>query len=387
MLNGARIDTGTLGQGNSGSINVDAGNIVLDAGGRGGRTGIVSFSSENLMATGNAGEIRVSGRGDVVIRNGALIDSSTFGSGQAGTVDVSAGYLIIDRAGNQFFTGIGSDTDEGSGSAGQVTVDARRIELLRGGLISSGSLGSGDSGSLQVTAGDILIEGSGVASETVLTPSSGIVAASSGTGNAGSVTIEAGKLVVRDGGQISVASANTNAGQLSVRSGNSIHLDRGSISARAAVDGGNVAVSAADRISLSNGSEIVAEAGNDGGNVTLSDAKFAILNDSRISANAVQGTGGNIQVSTAVLLTNSSPITASSQFGADGTVRIDAIFDLSGSLAELDDNLLDAPAQLQPRCSVRIPGETGSFIMVGRGGLPTMPGRYMPSHQLMDLPD
>lgn len=120
--------------------------------------------------------------------------------------------------------------------------------------------------------------------------------------------------------------------------------------------------------------------------IFLQGARFTLLNDSILTANAINGQGGFIQIGTEVLLTNNSLITASSQFGADGEVRIDALFDLSSTAKALDDKMIDASDQLQPRCTAKIPGGTGSFILVGKGGLPVMPGRFLPAHVLMDLP-
>ena len=447
LYSGGRISADTAGDGQGGSVSVRSGSIEAERRGSGFFTGIFALSTldDGEGQGGDSGNIDVTAE-RIQMRDGALIDTSTFGSGNAGSLEVKAGDIHIDRAGSEFFTGIGSESD-GSGKAGTVAVEADRLTLRNGGLIASGAFDTGAAGDVSVRAGKIDISGEGsVNDENVVTPRSGIVAGtgvnssgvggsvdvkadslqvsnnglvgantaasgdagsvavdagridlssrgeigsqSTGSGNAGSVDVRAhGDIRLDSDGRITVEAAESDAGSIAITSGGSLLMNRGSVNAVAGNDGGNITISARDFIGLDNGSEIVAEAGNDGGNVTLTDAKFAILNDSRISANAVNGTGGNIQIDTEVLLTNNSPITASSQFGADGTVRIDAIFDLSGSLTDLDEELLDLSAQLQPRCSVRIPGETGSFVLVGRGGLPTLPGRYMPSHQLLDLPE
>ena len=176
----------------------------------------------------------------------------------------------------------------------------------------------------------------------------------------------------------------TNAGDIVIDSGSSVLLTDSSITARAEIDGGNIAVSAPDFIWLTK-SDIIAEAGNDGGNVFIRDARFVLLDDSRISGNAVFGDGGFIQVNSEVLFQNNSEITASSEFGADGEVRIDALSDLSAAQATLDAALLDSSNNLQERCTIKLPGQRNSFILVGRGGLPVMPGRFLPGLQLLML--
>ena len=168
------------------------------------------------------------------------------------------------------------------------------------------------------------------------------------------------------GSTIRVESLSTDAGSVSVTTGNDLILESSQITARAGGDGGNIALSTLNFIILDE-SQLVAEAANNGGNIVVGDARFALMDQSVITANAVLGDGGFIQVGTEVLLTNESAITASSQFGADGTVRIDAISNLSETQADLDDEVLDENDQLAERCTVRIPGERSSFILVGCG--------------------
>jgi hypothetical protein len=51
------------------------------------------------------------------------------------------------------------------------------------------------------------------------------------------------------------------------------------------------------------------------------------------------------------------------------------------------EDLQDASDQLQAICTAKIPGETGNFISVGKGGLSVMPGRFLPAHFMVDLLD
>ena len=419
ITGGARIDASALGHGNGGEIMILAGDIVLDGDGSDLRTGIVNFSGEGFSgATGDAGKIQVESNEAIHIRDGALIDSSTFGPGQAGSVEVTARrLLLIDRAGARLFTGIGSDTDnQGSGNAGQVSATAWRIELRDGGLISSATFGSGDSGSVRVVANELLVHGAGTPHETVVIPESGVVATSSGSGNAGNVIVDAGRVNVRDRGvigsqssgsgdagsvevssrsdvrvtrrgQITVESLNTDAGQVSVQVGRDIHLENGAISARAGVDGGNVDLSAQGRISLRDGSEVVAEAGGNGGNVTARDAVIILLDDSRISANAIRGDGGRIVISCDFLLANGiSAITASSEFGVDGEVLIDSLVDLSDRTPQLEAERLKPEQEISFLDPSKAPEDQSTFVTGGRGGVrPGLDG-YLPSKTIWNLP-
>ena len=55
---------------------------------------------------------------------------------------------------------------------------------------------------------------------------------------------------------------------------------------------------------------------------------------------------------------------------------------LIGSLVVLPESLLDANSQLPERCAVKLDGNYSSLIVVGRGGIPTAPGDYLPAYQL-----
>ena len=154
----------TSGQGAGGNVNLATGSLVGDGGGSEFFTGVLALSTGTEGETGDAGTLDVRVGGDIVLRDGALIDSSTFGSGRAGNVAVAARDITVDRAGSGLFTGIGSDTDRrvGGGRAGSVSVQASTLTLLNGGLVSTGTFGSGDGGDVTVTANQIVVRGAGV---------------------------------------------------------------------------------------------------------------------------------------------------------------------------------------------------------------------------------
>jgi hypothetical protein len=79
-------------------------------------------------------------------------------------------------------------------------------------------------------------------------------------------------------------------------------------------------------------------------------------------------------------------VTASSALSSPGTVSINAVVtDVSGSLAELSVEVLEAAALLRASCSTRLAeGKTSSLVVAGREGLPLEPGGLVPS-ALADL--
>ena len=68
---------------------------------------------------GKAGDVNALVSNTLTIRNHGQITTKTFGSGDAGSIRITAGNIMLDRAGSPSFTGIGSETDFGStGNAG-----------------------------------------------------------------------------------------------------------------------------------------------------------------------------------------------------------------------------------------------------------------------------
>lgn len=429
MRNGGRIDSSTKSDegftatGDGGVISIRAGEILIDGtgaldfAGRRLRTGIVSFTSEgSVPSLGDAGNISVIAEGDITLANGGLIDSSSFGTENAGQVEVRGRNITIDRQSDGIFTGIGSDTSlgMGGGDAGSVTVMAEnRIALKQGGLISAATFGDGDAGNVTVMAGEISISGVGETNASVITPESGIVAVSGadssgaggdisvtalrqllitdggtigaearGTGSAGSVDITVGGIRISDG-SLGVRSANADAGTLKVASSGGFFSERSEISASAGSDGGNISLSSRGVILLRD-SNLTADANGSGGDISFPDARHLVLNRTPVSASAVERDGGNIFVNTGTFFASASPLSVTSERGAPGTVEIRTLDTLGGGQETEDEELLDPDDILQPDCELRNPDAGGSFTKGGRGGTRRLPGGYLPSFRIIE---
>jgi len=105
------------------------------------------------------------------------------------------------------------------------------------------------------------------------------------------------------------------------------------------------------------------------------------LLNSKILANAVQGPGGNISITTNLLLPDAnSVISASSQFGVNGTVTIQSPnAPGAGEIQPLGKTPLIATSLLNQRCASLAGGEFSSFTVAGRDSLPTEPGSWLAS--------
>jgi large exoprotein involved in heme utilization and adhesion len=144
---------------------------------------------------------------------------------------------------------------------------------------------------------------------------------------------------------------------------------------------------------LRTGSNISATAGTaqsfgNGGNVTINIPDGFIVavpaENSNISANAFLGNGGNVNITTQGIFgiefqpapTPLSDITASSEFGLQGTVTIETPdVDPSKDLVNLPETVVDASRLVAQNCGAGtgVASTLGEFVVTGRGGLPPSP--------------
>jgi filamentous hemagglutinin family protein len=348
IINGGLIENSTIGDGDAGTIVVEATDLVINGGGT--LTGILS---DAFLGSGKGGDIQVTVIGRLELVNGGQIGSNTHDEGAAGTVSVEAAELVINGGGeNQSaFTGIFSDARVSSGSGGDVQVIAtERLEISSGGAISSITLvGQGDAGTITVESAEIVIDGEGQRGTT------GILATTNGSsGNAGGVQVTATeRLEILNGGQISSSSENggdagmvtVNAAELMIdgqgaesSSTGIFSQTTGSLSGSISGIGGDVQVMVAQRLELRNGGQISTSSGirgRDAGTVTVRATEIAIdgqdsgiLSETVDLSSGVSGIAGDVTVTATqrLELRNAGQISTSSGFGGGnaGSVTVEA---------------------------------------------------------------
>lgn len=424
MSGGIRIENAGLiaslsdASGAAGSIGIDTG--TLDVQGMISNTAAPNDFLTGIAAlnfdSGSGGAIRVNARDSIMLNQGGLIDSSSLGSGDGGTVDVTSPEIWVNRAGSEFFTGIGSDTML-SGGAGAVSVSTGLLMLLNGGLVSSSTAGSGDAGNIGVTAGRILATGAGDPSGYVFSEKSGISAGSrgseesgplgdggviqiisdrlelelgaaiqtraGGTATAGDIFISGGDLRMNSVATMSVESVGGDAGSLRVHLRGSLIVENSTLVAQAGANGGNIEI-VSNGIQRFSASGATASAQGLGGNISFAGAPHLILDHTPVSASAVNLDGGTITVSTGTFFANLSPLNVSSRLGAPGTVSIETLEALDGGEDERELELLDPADVLQPDCTKRAAATSSSFVRAGRGGTRRLPGGYLPSFRVIE---
>ena len=336
----------------------------------------------------------------VDLHNNGLIASDAFGTGPAGKVRIQAAESV------KMDLSIISVTTYGTSLiGGDLTIDTARLSVLNGGIIGTSTFNSGSAGSIRINASDS-IEVSG--SESPIRPSSIESAAFSllearqalnlpeePNGQAGDVMINTNQLRISDQGRISVRHEGTgNAGELKIAA-NIIQLERlGLLSAETKSGGGGNIEIHSQLLLLRDQSQLVATAGGtgNGGNITINSPLIIGLENSDIIANAVQGRGGNVQIATQGIfglkyrdqLTPENDITASSDFGVNGTVDIVTPgIDPNSGLITLPGELVDPSQQIAQNCAAN---QGSSFVISGRGGMHENPiNQFSLYHPWADL--
>jgi large exoprotein involved in heme utilization and adhesion len=342
VLNGGVISSSTNTKGDAGLVRVKAGSIMIDGQGSSDYTGI--FDEAVSGSTGNAGSIELTATGKLSVVNGGQISSSTFGAGDAGSVKVNAGSILIDGQGTG--AGIVVRAEYGStGNAGNIEVTAAgSLSIVSGGEISSSTSASGSAGGIKVSAGNISIEGQGAGGAASIHSDTYY-----GSGNAGNVEVATtGNLLIAGGAYISSETWSTlgNAGAIKVNAG-SLTIDGNGSSnatglfsqAEAGSKGraGEIEVTVTRNLSIFNGGEITSStwSSKNANSIRISAGSIDIDGqESRFSTTGIlsktnSGTGnaGSVEVATigGLSITNGGVISSgTSASGNAGSVKVSA---------------------------------------------------------------
>lgn len=308
MADGSTISSSTATLGLGGFVLVTADEIDMRSG-----SSILSAT----VGDGDAGDVLIE-VGDLDMENASISSGNLGGAGNAGTVTIEAGTIRLSDNGR-----ISSETN-GAGAAGSVSVTADRLTLLAGGNISSNANGqqTGDAGSVMVNAGELVMDGGSIESETF------------GTGNAGDVTIVADTIRMLNSGRISSSAAvcvdlscqaSGNAGSVTVRARILDMTSTASIdtSTNGVGDAGDILVDVG-RLTLS-GNALIASSANPGasGNAGFVEVRADEMTLDRgfiTSETFGPGDAGGVFVRTgALVMRNDATISSSSSACQDGS--------------------------------------------------------------------
>lgn len=317
---GARISSDTLGAGHAGAVRINGGAVRMLNG--------AAVTSQGVAGTGDAGSVEIAA--DSLTLADAFISSDAQSLGRAGAVTIRAGSVELD-GGDREFTYISSDT-LGLGAGGDVTLEARSVALRGRGYISSVTRGDAEAGNVSLKATTLTIQGGSYVSSDSL----------DGAGQAGDVTIAVDRLNLQgEAGRLSYISSDAfggTAGTVSVEA-KSIDVKGALISSDTYGGGraGDVSVKTG-QLSLDNaGIRSGTFSSGPAGNVAVIASGVSLDNAAAITSEAFPGASGaagvvGVKADTLVLQGGAKVTTVSGNANRAGTVRLDvADLNLAGA--------------------------------------------------------
>jgi len=320
---------------------------------------IPSITTQSL-AQGDSGDINIDTQGNISIKNFFSVSANTFSSGESGNVIVDTQEaLTIDSTPpipNQPLPSTITTIANDKGSAGDILLRGKTLNLETGGTILSQSRSQGDTGNVTVqftkaitvqgsfllepdstenffpstigTTSNVLGEAGTVTLETnhlTLKNSGRINATTNGLGNGGNILINATKITVD-----SPANSNENRfAQAQITSAAEISspglIELFNLPPRPQGNTGNITIVNNETLTLSNGGfiNINNEGIGDAGNVTIDGNLISLTNQAQITASTESGVGGNIEINANTLTgEGNSDILANAQQGAGGQITI-----------------------------------------------------------------
>ena len=353
ITGGGEILAGASGPGQAGSITINGAESVTVSGNFGGDPTLPSLiTSQSQSPTEDAGNISIT-TPSLVIMDGARVEANSFAAGRGGDVVLNvhnltmSGGAQIKTSSQPFFV-----SPEAPAGAGDIHVNATETISLSG-------------------------------------ASTGLFSETSGAGPAGSIAMHANAVTLNNGSQVTSSSTGSgNAGNIQINAGNQFVMTNSSVTTEAnQASGGTIKITTtpSGTVQLTNStiSASVLDGTGGGGSVDI-DPLYVILLNSHILAKAVEGPGGNITINISngglFLPDANSTVSASSQFGVNGTVTIQSPnAPASGKIQPLGKSPLQATSLLNQHCAALAGGEFSSFTVAGRDSLPTEPGSWLTS--------
>ena len=283
------INSSASAEGAAGTINLNAGNLVITDG--------ATIAASTIIGTGNAGSITLNIREDVLLEGGLIID------------DV----FLLDGELTDFYaqSSIASDTFFASGQDGQIDITATNLTVTGGAEISAETIGTGDIGG---DAGSIVLNIretaslDGLVTVEEFTSSGNPTVAASGIntettsfgtvqrGDGGDIEINATDLVLTNGATLSAStSSNGRAGDIVLNITDTAKLDGAEIVEGTFFSSNGVLQVTNPGFSTSVISNVETGSTGRGGNVEINATNLEVTNGAKLSASTEgQGDAGDI---------------------------------------------------------------------------------------------
>lgn len=342
ITNGATVSINTQSRSSTGSINLTASQIRVSGAAPIAPSVGSRFSSLTAETTGagNAGSLTIN-TGKLLIENGGQVSTGTSGRGQGGPITVTATEIVVSGAAVKVRLDSEGDNlsrlttrTQASGNAGDLTLNTRNVEITGGAQVSSGTNdlfgtpNTGDGGVFTVNAEDsVLVSGESLSDSDV----SRLTARTEGQGDAKALIINTRKLEIADGAQVSAGAFSTGrGGTLNVNALDSVEvrgvsqngiLSRLGTRTQGSGNASALAIVTKDLLIRDGGQIDVRSFGvGEAGNLEIAARSIQLDNKGQLTAEATSVSGGNIvlQVQDLLQLRRNSQISATARAGGNG---------------------------------------------------------------------
>lgn len=416
LTNGSSLISSTFGDGKAGDIRIMASDHVNLLGVTG-QNPLGVFRPSGIFSNSFAFVgTRGGDAGDIVVTTPRLemtqgrINTSTETGGHGGNVIVNAGTILIagefpnpDFLPEQIFTitdihpsgiftkTVGKDFCGGScGDAGRISIAIGSLTMGDGSQIDSGTSSTGGGGAITIHATNSISMSGTLSDGSPVGIFSRTIGTTPDTGSGGNIALTAGQSVtISNGASVSASSTGPgNTGDIQINAGNLFEMTNSSVTTEANhSSGGAIKITTNPSGTMQITDSLISASvldGEGGGGSLYIDPLYLLLQNSRFLAQAVRGPGGNITINITnggLFLTDAnSVISASSQFGVNGTVTIQSPnAPTSGQIQPLGKSPLIATSLFNQRCAALSGGEFSSFTLAGRDSLPIEPGSWLAS--------
>ena len=326
FTNGSNLNAATKAQG-------DAGNVIINAGGRVWFDESLASTSVENVSTGKGGDIRIN-TPTLELTNGGQLRADTNGIGDAGNVIINADTIHFDGRTSDKASGIFSRVlSQGRGKGGDISITTGSLSVTNGAGLFAYLDGVGDGGSIIIDARDF-VSFDGVGSNSRFT---GVFTQvnKQGRGNGGNVRVTTGSLSLSNQAElITGTDGDGDAGNVIVNASKGVFLDSGSriisnANPNSTRKGGDVLITTKD-FSLANGAIVNAgtasrqDVGGRSGDITVNTNTLRILNGAELVAGSKsRPNAGNITINSKVLTIDGGKIAVNSlETGEAGNIKI-----------------------------------------------------------------
>ncbi|WP_287358787.1 filamentous hemagglutinin N-terminal domain-containing protein [Moorena sp. SIO3B2] len=231
LQNGGQVDTITRGEGDAGSLSVNASEVqVIGA-------EFPSVLSTQTQGIGKAGNLSIT-TGKLLVQDGGQVSANTRGEGNGGTLRVNASdsvQVIGTSANGEFTSGLLIQANrEATGNAGELlNITTDKLIISDGAEVSARSIQPGSSaGRVEINANSIFLDNKGIiTAETA--------------GKEGNIILEARDIRLLDESNITTNAQNTDGGNIEINTDTLVGLGNSDITANAEFGpGGRVEINA-----------------------------------------------------------------------------------------------------------------------------------------------